>query len=122
MALFSPLIHRAFEFAARAHRNQNRKATDTPYISHPTMVALLLQRAGFEDEVIAAAALHDVAEDAGVTIKELRREFGPRVAELVEHMTERKLDGDGRERPWDVRKQEHFDQLRVADVDVKAIA
>jgi (p)ppGpp synthase/HD superfamily hydrolase len=64
------------------------------------MVALLLQRAGFADEVIAAAALHDVAEDAGVTIAELRREFGPRVAELVEHMTEQKLDGAGRERPW----------------------
>ena len=55
--LFSPLLERALRFAADRHRNQTRKATDIPYITHPISVAWILQRAGFDDEVLLAAAL-----------------------------------------------------------------
>ena len=59
--LFSPLIERAMRVAACNHRHHHRKSSDLPYITHPAGVALILLRAGFDDEeLLAAALLHDV--------------------------------------------------------------
>jgi (p)ppGpp synthase/HD superfamily hydrolase len=119
---FSDLLHRAFETAARAHRHQTRKGGDTPYISHPAMVALILQRAGFDDETVAAGVLHDVLEDTSMTRAELERDFGARVASLVGWLSEDKRDALGQERPWATRKDEHHERLQQAPTEAKAIA
>jgi (p)ppGpp synthase/HD superfamily hydrolase len=122
--VFSELIHRALQVAAREHRDQLRKGSaDIPYISHPTMVALLLQRAGFDDEVtLAAAILHDVAEDTAMSIGHIARDFGPQVATLVDCLTETKKDAQGQPLPWAVRKEEKREKLQQAPVAAKAIA
>lgn len=108
--------------AVVAHRHQVRKGSDVPYISHPAMVALLLQRYGFEDEIIAAGLLHDVVEDTPVTEEELAAEFGPHVAELVHWVSETKKGPDGHTLPWEVRKQTKIEKLRKAPLPAKAVA
>src|SRR5262249_7510334 len=97
----SPLVERALRVAARAHRDQTRKGTDIPYLTDPAAVALILVRAGFDDEAtLAAALLHDVVEDTDWPAERLRAEFPPQVLEYVSAVTERKLAADGSKRPW----------------------
>lgn len=102
------LLKRALDQAAVWHRDQRRKypSVSVPYVSHLAGVAVVLSRHGFDDEVVAAGALHDSMEDAGITHAELRALFGERVADLVRHVTE-----PDKSLPWEARKQaylEHF--------------
>ena len=83
------LIERAFAFAARAHDGQTR-ANGTPYITHPAAVAHELVDLGFDAPSVAAAFLHDVCEDCGVTRGQLADEFGQEVAGLVDGVTKLK--------------------------------
>lgn len=86
------LILRAFHFAVEAHSEQKRKYTNEPYIYHPIAVADILHNAFKSDApppfIIAAALLHDVVEDCGVSFTTLRREFGDEVAVAVMHLTD----------------------------------
>jgi (p)ppGpp synthase/HD superfamily hydrolase len=119
---FLDLVHRSLRYAAIAHRTQVRKGSDTPYISHPVAVAMILQRYGFDESVLAAAILHDVVEDTPVTLAEVEKEFGPHIAELVHWVSEPKRDESGQELPWAYRKQYKFEQLQKAPVKARAIA
>ena len=76
-------IEKAYLFAKTAHKDQIRK-DGKPYISHPVAVALILAKLGFNEDVVSAALLHDVVEDCGVTLEDLRLEFNANVAELVD--------------------------------------
>ena len=76
------LVLRAYAFAEAAHRGQRRK-DDRAFIAHPVRVARLLAARGYDEEVVAAALLHDVVEDTPVTLDDVREHFGARVAELV---------------------------------------
>ena len=115
---FSPLIEHAIRVAARAHRHDVRKGSDIPYLSHSASVALLLERVGIsDDQILAAALLHDVVEDTAVTLEDLARDFPPPVVELVRGLSERKLDELGQTRPWRDRKVDH-----LAEFGVRAIA
>lgn len=120
--LLSELLHRAVTFAAQAHRDHVRKGTTIPYISHPFLVMTILDRLGFDDEVLAAALLHDVLEDTPVTEAELRGRFGSRIAELVRWVSETKKDPEGNPVPWEQRKSQKVEHLRHAPVEAKAIA
>ena len=120
--LFSPLLERALRRAAEAHRHQVRKATDVPYITHPVQVAWILNRAGCDDENwLAAALLHDVVEDCGVTVDSLAQEFSTEIAAIVAALSERKRDASGQPRSWEDRKQEHLAELAAAPRPVRAI-
>ena len=77
------LIHKAIEFAAKKHRNQTRKGSDTPYIIHPVEVMLFLKESGCSADVVAAGVLHDTLEDTDTTFEELKECFGEAVAKLV---------------------------------------
>ena len=95
----SGLVTEAFDFAARAHRGQDRKGDGSPYIRHPVEVARLLHREGLDDDAtMAAAFLHDVVEDSEATIDDIRDRFGSEVAAIVEAMTEDKTIEDYEER------------------------
>ncbi|MGM0930664.1 MAG: RelA/SpoT family protein [Actinomycetota bacterium] len=83
------LIQRAFVVAERSHRGQKRKSGD-PYITHPVAVATILAELGMTGTTLAAALLHDTVEDTEYTLDDLRKEFGPEVAMLVDGVT--KLD------------------------------
>ena len=83
------LIQRAYLVAERSHEGQKRKSGD-PYITHPVAVATILAELGMTGTTLAAALLHDTVEDTSYTLDELRSEFGPEVAMLVDGVT--KLD------------------------------
>ena len=83
------LIQRAFVVAEQSHRGQKRKSGD-PYITHPVAVATILAELGLSGTTLAAALLHDTVEDTPYTLADLKRDFGPEVAMLVDGVT--KLD------------------------------
>lgn len=86
----------AVEFAERAHRGQVRKYTGEPYIVHPLEVAQIVATAfpwerpspRLVEDVVIAALLHDVVEDCGVTLEQIRKAFGDGVAQLVHEVTD----------------------------------
>ncbi len=84
------LLLRAYEVAERYHRGQARKS-GIPYITHPLAVAQLLAAIGMDTTTLAAALLHDTVEDTDLPIGQVKAEFGPEVAILVDGVT--KLDG-----------------------------
>ena len=111
------LIDRAIETAFRAHKNQVRKGTDIPYVTHPVAVGIMLARAGCGEEVIAAGILHDSMEDTGMSLGEIREEFGERVASIVEGVSER-----DKSLPWEVRKAHTIESLKTAPLEVRLVA
>jgi (p)ppGpp synthase/HD superfamily hydrolase len=111
------LLDEAFLFAEEAHRRQTRKGAETPYIVHPFGVAMLLGRAGCDDELVAAGLLHDVVEDCGVTLEQLSARFGARVAAVVEGCSE-----PDRGASWEERKRHTIEYLRTAPLEVKLVS
>ncbi|CAM3996896.1 HD domain-containing protein [Cohnella lubricantis] len=108
------LIDKAIEFAAFAHREQNRKGTEIPYISHPFAVGMILQRAGCPEEVIAAGILHDTLEDTQTTEEELLALFGPAVLEVVKGCSEPDKGAS-----WEERKQHTLEELKSASLPIR---
>ncbi|QDT39390.1 Bifunctional (p)ppGpp synthase/hydrolase SpoT [Stratiformator vulcanicus] len=122
-SIWPPLVEMAFREASIAHDGQFRKASRLPYFYHPAAVALILARAGFEEEeTIAAAVLHDVIEDTPRSWDDLAERFPLRVLELIGELSEQKRDAAGESLPWVTRKAEHLKRLRDASVEGKAIA
>ncbi|MGD0272222.1 MAG: bifunctional (p)ppGpp synthetase/guanosine-3',5'-bis(diphosphate) 3'-pyrophosphohydrolase [Gaiellaceae bacterium] len=80
------LIVRAFEFSAKAHDGQQRRSGEE-FINHPFGVAKICAELRLDEQTVAAALLHDVVEDTGVSVAELREEFGEEIARLVEGVT-----------------------------------
>jgi (p)ppGpp synthase/HD superfamily hydrolase len=91
------IVEKARTFALAAHSavRQLRKYTGEPYIVHPTEVAAIVSTVSHTPEMLAAAWLHDVVEDTGVTNEVIRQEFGSEVAELVEWLTDVSTPEDG---------------------------
>jgi guanosine-3',5'-bis(diphosphate) 3'-pyrophosphohydrolase len=80
---------RTFAVAAHAAVAQLRKYTNEPYIVHPAEVFSIVSTVpGATPEMLAAAWLHDVVEDTGVTIEVIKQEFGQEVADLVGWLTD----------------------------------
>ncbi len=76
-------VRRAYDFAAAAHDGQFRR-TGHPYITHPLAVADILASMRMDHQSIAAAVMHDVLEDTGVTKNSLKHGFGAEVADIVD--------------------------------------
>lgn len=110
------IIEKAMQVAAAAHKEQVRKSDGTPYIAHPFMVMMKLERHGFGEEVLAAALLHDTLEDTSVTEEMLRKEFGNEVADIVVAVTENK------ELKWHDRKKGYIESVRNGGDKVKAVS
>lgn len=121
----------ALEFATKKHEGQFRKDGKTPYVSHPKRVAELVRkyvRANGKDydltsfgmgrSMVAAMYLHDTVEDCGVTIKEIREEFGPDIAILVDWMTNKT---HGMKAPRADRKRLDRERLAKAPKEAKII-
>ncbi len=112
MPLDSPLVRSAADFARRAHAGQVRKCAEhPPYFVHLEAVAARVAAHGHDEDVLLAAAyLHDVLEDQPAHAAELRSHFPPAVVEIVELLTEQKLDDRGLKRT----KAERFAEYLVA--------
>lgn len=115
------LLDRAIVFAVRAHQGVERKGKGFPYIVHPMEAMSITATMTSDQELLAAAALHDVIEDTDTTVDDLRREFGERVAMLVEAESDVKVEGP-RADSWRQRKQVALDSLTAACRDVKIVA
>ena len=112
-------VNEAIVFAVKAHDGMRRRKGNAPYILHPMEVAALVGTMTDDWNVIAAAVLHDVVEDAGITIEEIEEKFGKRVRELVESETENKREELPPEETWRIRKEESLEVLKnTDDVDV----
>ena len=105
-------IEEAIEIAAEAHQGQYRKGTDTPYITHPYAVGLILMEAGCTEAVIIAGILHDTVEDTDLTLEFIRERFGEDIANIVDGCSENKA------LRWRARKTERIEALRTASPEI----
>lgn len=115
------LLDRAITFAVKAHQGMERKGKGFPYVVHPMEAVCIVATITNDQELLAAAALHDVIEDTDTTADDLKKEFGERVAMLVEAESDDKTGGSKAE-TWHQRKQDTLDRLRNADLDIKIVA
>jgi guanosine-3',5'-bis(diphosphate) 3'-pyrophosphohydrolase len=113
--IYSERARAALWFAERAHRGQQRKGGEEPYVLHPIAVATLLAASGASEDVICAGYLHDTVEDAGVELDDIAQFFGDEVADLVRAVTEDKL------RSWQDRKDATIEHLDGAPQHVLAL-
>ncbi len=113
----TPRLEKAMRWSALCHLGQTRKGSDVPYFEHAAAVALILDRAGFDEDVVIAGLLHDVVEDTAATLEDVGARFGPDVREMVQGCSEVKLDAEGRKRPWIDRKRDHLAALVGASND-----
>lgn len=118
-----PLFERAVVFATVAHKGVTRKGNRIPYLSHPIEAAAVVAELTDDEEVIAAAVLHDVLEDTDATVQQLHQYFGQRVAFYVCGESEDKRRDLPPEGTWMLRKQETIDFLKEeADRNAKMLA
>ena len=118
----STLLDKAIIFAVRAHHNTERRGKGFPYIVHPMEAVEIVATITTDQELLAAAALHDTIEDTDVTVEDIRREFGLRVAELVHAESDQFTDGVSEEDSWHDRKQAAIERLAAASHDAKIVA
>jgi (p)ppGpp synthase/HD superfamily hydrolase len=139
---FSLLVERAIELAAEWHDQTYRKSRwrevpfdapeaanplRIPVMAHVTTVALTVQRAGWDDETVAAAFLHDVLEDRNrfgdhMAEDSLTTMMGEEVTRRVRYLTEPQFDERGEPLPWRIRKETYLARLREAPVEALAIS
>lgn len=116
------IVDHAIRFAIEAHEGVARKGTDLPYIVHPLEALAVVATITSDQELLAAAVLHDVVEDAGISIDDIRREFGPRVADIVDGETDREVPGLSHVGSWRQRKQAAVNRLAKASREVQIVA
>lgn len=80
------LIEKAYHFAEKAHEKQKRESGE-PYFTHCCHVANILMDFNLDADTICAGLLHDTVEDTSVTLDDLRREFNPEIAHMVQGVT-----------------------------------
>ena len=120
--LNTELLDRAIGFAVRAHAGTERRGKGFPYIIHPLEAVEIVATMTADQELLAAAALHDTVEDTDVTVEQIRAEFGDRIASLVASESDTIEQGVSEEDSWHVRKQGAIDRLARASHDAKIVA
>ena len=120
--LNTDLLDRAIIFAVQAHHNTERRGKGFPYIVHPMEAVEIVATITPDQELLAAAALHDTVEDTDVTVEQLREQFGERIADLVHAESDQFTEGVSEEDSWHDRKQAAIDRLAAAPRDAKIVA
>ena len=116
-----PRFEEALTYAARLHREQVRKGSGVPYLSHLLGVAgIALEHGASEDEAIAAL-LHDAVEDQGgaPTLAEIRRRFGDAVADIVAACSDTDVVPKP---PWRPRKEAYIAHLASASPSARLVS
>lgn len=117
---YSTRIDDAFAFAHRVHRDQRRKGSGAPFITHIMSVAALVGEFGGNEDQFVAALLHDAVEDGEgrKTLAEIRQAFGDRIGDLVEGCTDAFTKPKP---PWLERKKNFIQAVRGASPDLRLI-
>lgn len=121
-ALDTGLLDRAIILAVRAHAGQERRGKGFPYVVHPLEAVAIVATMTADQELLAAAALHDTVEDTALTLDDIRSGFGDRVASLVETESDIVVEGMSRRDSWFIRKQAAVARLAAASRDAKIVA
>ena len=120
--LDTALLDRAIIFAVKAHAGTERRGKGFPYIVHPMEAMEIVATMTPDQELLAAAALHDVVEDTDITADQIRAEFGDRIAALVAAESDVVVEGVSEGKSWHFRKQAAIDRLAAAPHDAKIVA
>ena len=120
--LNTAVLDRAIIFAVKAHSGTERRGKGYPYIVHPLEAVEIVATMTNDQELLAAAALHDTVEDTDVTVEQIRDEFGDRVADLVASESDEMSAGVSEEDSWHTRKQAAIDRLSKASREAKMVA
>lgn len=104
------MINQALEIARLAHEGQFRKGSKTPYILHPMeagviAASLSMKNNQVDEEVVAAAILHDVIEDTDLSYQDLSKDFNEKVMELI------RLQSEDKSKSWQERKEKTIELL-----------
>ena len=120
--LDTTLFDKAAAFAIRAHAGTERRGKGFPYIIHPMEAAAIVSTITADQELLAAAVLHDTVEDTDVTEEDIRLEFGDRIARLVAAESDDPMSHLPESATWHTRKQAAIDRLAAASHDAKIVA
>ncbi len=120
---------RAIDYARHLHI-EKRKGSDIPSMAHLLGVAsLVMGEVGHvpfpvTEDMVIAALLHDTVEDHGgaIRLQDLRHNFGPNVARMVEGLSDTLVDDAAQKEPWEERKQAYVDKLKAEPLDVHLIS
>lgn len=109
------IVCKAREFARKCHEGQVRKYTGEPYFVHCEEVANIIRLSGGDENMQAAAYLHDVVEDTGVKIEVILEMFGVDVAQMVDDLTDVS-------KPWDGNREHRkkLDRHHTANASPRA--
>ena len=116
------LLDRAIVFAVNAHKGVERRGKGFPYVVHPLEALAIVATLTNDQELLAAAVLHDVVEDTDYTAADIEKEFGARVAKLVVAESDEEITGCTPEEAWRRRKEIALERLKKADRDTKIVA
>ena len=124
---FIPLSIRfdhALLFAAQVHRDQDRKKSGIPYLSHLLGVASIVLDYGGDEDMAIAALLHDAVEDHGgrPMLKMIARLFGARVATIVDGCTDSYVEDPRKKESWERRKVRYLRRVRHEDADTRFVS
>ena len=120
--LDTSLLDKAIIFAVQAHAGTERRGKGFPYIVHPMEAVSIVATMSADQHLLAAAALHDVVEDTGISMETIEAEFGSRIAGLVKAETDNLEQGVSVQQSWFARKKAAIDRLAKAPTEVKIIA
>lgn len=118
----SELLDRAIIFAVKAHSGTERRSKGYPYVVHPLEALTIVTSLTTDQELLAAAVLHDVVEDTDCTVEQIRAEFGDRVAAIVSSESDNTLSSVSKKDSWVERKKAAADRLARASMDSKIVA
>lgn len=116
-AILMDIIEKALQVASQAHEGQYRKNTTIPYITHPVSVGMILMKAGYGEEIVAAGILHDTVEDTALTLEKIQQLFGWKIAQIVQGCSE-----PNKSLSWEERKEHTIQFLKTASLDIRAVA
>ncbi|WP_174733353.1 HD domain-containing protein [Mesobacillus harenae] len=111
------VVDMALEVASVAHDKQYRKQTNIPYISHPAAVGMMLIKAGYGEDLVAAGILHDTVEDTDLTLEEVEKVFGPKIAGIVEGCSE-----PDKSLSWEDRKEHTIQFIKTASEEIRVVS
>jgi hypothetical protein len=135
--LDTSLLDNAIRFAVQAHAGTERRGKGFPYIVHPLEAMAIVATMTSDQELLAAAALHDILEDTDLTVEDLRKTFGDRIARIVEEESDTECHHEcfkdilyrsgslHRKRPADfhtaTRHQHHQDERRNGPQGIRQV-
>ena len=118
----SSMLDEAIIFATKAHEKTVRKGTKLPYIVHPIEAVAIVATMTDDQELLAAAALHDVIEDTHYTYEDIKVKFGERVANFVSQESDEVYPDLPKEESWKIRKTHALARLKSSSKETKIIA